>query len=272
MKKIDFMINIPSAKKKGCLMTPKEAREFAKKNNLIFFPEKKSRSPRNSDWFLNRLNSEIKTDDDIFKCILYALCYYGADTNGNRKGYANYEKIICNQSSINTELVKNVLIDWGMNSRGAKLATDTDLEQQIKNLYATFGNLCGNMQLLDFLVPKSPLMQNVCNIFNSLHLSQSKDQLVTVSKTLHFLCPQTFIPIDGKYVVGFFTNYHGNVINDQLNVFVNVHIALATLYNSHQNLFNTLASITGFPVTKLLDFMLIGYYMFREDYIQNFKL
>lgn len=251
----------------GCLITQIEARDFVDKKAWVCCCSEDDR--RKNKWtpvvLLDQLNCDFDNEEKILKSIFCALACFQVK-KGIRKWDPLYEKIIY-AKQFNNQLIDDIyklLKVWGMNRRGM-LVSQANFIKQINDLVNVYGNQCKQSKLLDFTNKNSWLMQNVNQIFTSLSLSNSKSnsQLVTTSKTLHLLFPNVFIIIDRTYTLQYF-NCGKEVtiptsILDQYNIFLNIHIALAQFYKAHQGLFDNLSHKTGYPVTKLLDYMIIGF-------------
>ena len=132
-------------------------------------------------------------------------------------------------------------------------------------------------RLVDFCDGKRTELEKILvKLFDCLDLTLSKNHFVTNTKTLRFLLPQLFIPMDRTYTVNYFTEYKGydipKVITTQVKWLVSMHKELAELYKIKIELYDKLSSEVNLPITKLLDNTLIGFAMYREVYIRFFHL
>jgi len=109
------------------------------------------------------------------------------------------------------ELVYTTLIAWNMNGRGAKLNDFNLFKETIRK------NKVKINTLKDYKIErlnekeKAEVLKISEELFNNLDLvgmswtgNKIKSKLVTFSKTLHFLIPNLFVPIDRKYTLDFF--------------------------------------------------------------------
>lgn len=107
------------------------------------------------------------------------------------------------------ELVYTTLIAWNMNSRGAQL---NDYKIIRKMLQKNESVLCKlryifieNLNREEF----SKVLNEIEELFSKWKISKTKTQLISFSKTLHFLLPNLVMPIDRKYTLKFFYNKTG---------------------------------------------------------------
>ena len=121
------------------------------------------------------------------------------------------------------ELVYTTLIAWNMNGRGAKL-NDFDLFKDTIRKNKTKIN-----SLMDYKIEKlnekekADVLKIAEELFNNLDLTgkswtgnKIKSKLVTFSKTLHFLIPDLFVPIDRRYTLDFF--YDNKMVPTSSNI------------------------------------------------------
>ena len=104
------------------------------------------------------------------------------------------------------ELIYTTLIAWNMNSRGAKLCgynkfrtmllKKKDLLQELRSKYI---EKLSNEEFVEVL-------EKIKKLYSSLKISDTKTQLISFSKTIHFLLPNLVMPIDRKYTLSFFYN------------------------------------------------------------------
>ena len=104
------------------------------------------------------------------------------------------------------ELIYTTLIAWNMNSRGAKLCgynkfrtmllKKKDLLQELRTKYI---EKLSNEEFVE-------VSEKIKKLYFSLKISDTKTQLISFSKTIHFLLPNLVMPIDRKYTLSFFYN------------------------------------------------------------------
>ncbi len=121
------------------------------------------------------------------------------------------------------ELVYTTLISWNMNGRGAKL-NDFDLfKETIRNNKSKINSLMNykieklnEKEKADVLRISEELFNNLELVGKSWTGNKIKSKLVTFSKTLHFLIPDLFVPIDRRYTLDFF--YDNKMVPTNSNV------------------------------------------------------
>lgn len=98
-----------------------------------------------------------------------------------------------------------VLISWGMNSRGAKLASFEDFLDSIKKNRKTIEAL-SNFRIEKVESFDSPtLLRLLKQLFDSLVIAElGKPKFVAFSKTMHFLFPNFIAPMDRQYTLKYF--------------------------------------------------------------------
>jgi len=104
------------------------------------------------------------------------------------------------------ELIYVTLSAWNMNSRGAQLEDFNiflkKLEQNKKTIIKLSNyhiNKITDKEADDVFVILSDLYKN-------MKLTKTKTNIVTFSKTLHFLLPNLIVPMDRKYTLSYFYN------------------------------------------------------------------
>ena len=158
--------------------------------------------------------------------------------------------------------IYDILVNWGLARLGKNACPKNSFQSSIKTV-STALNTLQKFSLTDFLnSSKLPIIQQSINdIFNNLKLANTKNISVYYSKALHLFLPNLIIPMDNKYTLKYM---HKSSFD--LNTLMEYHIQMANLYCSYLPLFSRLqVSITTpncsytYPITKLLDNMVIGY-------------
>jgi hypothetical protein len=109
--------------------------------------------------------------------------------------------------------VYEMLIAFKMNSRGAKLSTLPDFKRLIKKHANTIQSLA-KFKLEKVKATDDSFKEAIDSLFCNLSgLTQTKAPLVTFAKTMHFLLPDLFMPIDRRYTLRFF--YESNPLNQK---------------------------------------------------------
>ncbi|MGN0729660.1 hypothetical protein [Treponema sp.] len=118
------------------------------------------------------------------------------------------------------ELLYATLDAWGMNSRGAGLKEFKEFCTLVQNQKENLLKL-ESYDIRNFNECKSSLE----TVFVNMQLSKSNAQLVTISKTLHFLLPKLIVPVDRNYTLKFYrgqTNIPKKIEN-QFALFAEIH-------------------------------------------------
>jgi hypothetical protein len=111
------------------------------------------------------------------------------------------------------KLVYDMLIAFKMNSRGAKLAELSDFKKSIKK-HADIIQSLEKYKLEKVKATDDSFNEVIGSLFCNLSgLTQTASSLVTFSKTMHFILPDLFMPIDGRYTLRFF--YESKPINEK---------------------------------------------------------
>ena len=101
----------------------------------------------------------------------------------------------------NLELVYTTLLAWDMNSRGAKMKYFTDFKDNLLSNINLFSEIESH---LDRGIDIQFLSKKTKDLYLSLDLMSSNGRLVANSKTLHFLFPKFFMPIDRTNTLQYF--------------------------------------------------------------------
>lgn len=185
-----------------------------------------------------------------------------------------YQKIFEKQSKVNyqieklisdrefLELIYVTLVSWNMNMRGAKMV---DMDTFIESIQGRRKNISQlNDKELHLLSENEfeRVLKLAKPLFMGLKVMKSKSKIVGVSKTLHFLLPRLFPPMDRKYTMNFFYG-HNNYFNDGNRESDSFSILLREFYKIIKKLdlnskdVNNVLWNTSVP--KLVDNAIIGY-------------
>lgn len=160
------------------------------------------------------------------------------------------------------ELIYVTLVSWNMNMRGAKMVDFKIFASSIQKHKKELIDL-ENIRL-ELLTEKEAdeLLVSIKSLFVSLRVMKSKSKIVGVSKTLHFLLPKLFPPIDRKYTMSFFYN-HQNYFNDKNKDFESFSILMREFHQISQKmkLSQEDVDLCGWntSVPKLIDNAIIGF-------------
>lgn len=170
------------------------------------------------------------------------------------------------------ELVYATLDSWNMNHRGAALSCFHVFQKSILQNTVVRNEVDSlskyrleNLQSTDWLI------EPVRSLFKNLHLvAPGKPKFVTYAKTLHFLLPHLFAPMDRRYTLQYFYNYTSVPKSDELQVqmycdlleefrkFASRHKTKLTEFLDTKNMkWNQ-------SVPKIIDNMIIGYQIGNE--------
>ena len=116
------------------------------------------------------------------------------------------------------KLVYDMLVAFKMNSRRAKLSELADFKKSIKKHADTIQSLA-KFKLEKVKETDDSFKETIGFWFDNLCLTQTNARLVTFSKTMHFLLPDLFMPIDREYTLRFF---YGSTSGNEKRCFLQV--------------------------------------------------
>ncbi|MBI3194208.1 MAG: hypothetical protein HYZ34_07055 [Ignavibacteriae bacterium] len=161
-------------------------------------------------------------------------------------------------SDYHIKLIYTTLIAWNMNSRGAKLFGYKKFRNgilKIRNLFQDLRSLyIEKLSSQEF----EETFIKIKKIYSSLKISKTKTQLISFSKTLHFLLPNLIMPIDRKHTIKFFYNRRNINHNTQFNDFYAMHKILLCV-SLRYNLKDYLDQNWNRNIPKIFDNSIIGY-------------
>jgi len=154
--------------------------------------------------------------------------------------------------------VYDMLVAFKMNSRGARLSEPADFKRTLKK-HADMIQSFAKFKLEKIKESDSGLTDSICFLFDNLELVQTKSPLVTFSKTMHFLLPDLFMPIDRRYTLRFF--YESTPAN-QKACFLQVFEQYRQFAHQHSEALKALVnpkSRWNRSIPKVIDNVIIGY-------------
>ena len=175
-----------------------------------------------------------------------------------------YHRILCSsRNDISSddfiEPIYEMLIAFKMNSRGAKLSKLPDFKKLIKKHADTIGSLY-KVKLEKVKATDDALIDTIGSLFCNLDgLTQTNSTLVTFSKTMHFLLPDLFMPIDRRYTLRFF--YESPPIN-QKQCFLQVFEQFRQFAQEHHDILKAQVdsnSRWNRNIPKIIDNIIIAY-------------
>ena len=184
----------------------------------------------------------------------------------------NIEDILKSEGFL--DLLRNTLVEWDMNKRAAELQEIDIIKKNILSHESILKELYKYKlhEIFSLADEEGKIILNKLNfIFKHLNISKTKRQLVSISKTLHFLLPDLVLPMDGRYTMSFYrySNIPEN-LDGQFNIFKDVfiksHHITKKLILSTNDLDNVMWNTS---VPKLIDDAIIGFSKEFEEFVDN---
>lgn len=179
---------------------------------------------------------------------------------------ADIGKLLERKGFIN--LLRRTLVAWNMDQRGAKLATEAELEKSILQTKPSLLRLY-QYKLHELTEKTADQTRSTLElIFGGLKVMRSKRRIVGVSKTLHFLIPDLVMPIDSTYTMEAIYGYnkYSDNLKKEANDFINIFDKTVKIAKD-LNLIS--ADVTGdqwnTSVPKLIDNAIIGLFSFIKN-------
>lgn len=185
-----------------------------------------------------------------------------------------YRKIFEKQEAINYQVEKLIkdkeflelayvtLVSWNMNMRGARMTDFNGFADSIQGFSQNITKL-SKMELSSLSESEiEQILELTRPIFLGLKVMKSKSKIVGVSKTLHFLLPKLFPPMDRRYTMNFFYG-HFNYHNDVNKEYKSFSILFREFYRISQKLNLTPKDVDKLlwntTIPKLIDNAIIGF-------------
>ena len=156
------------------------------------------------------------------------------------------------------KLVYDMLIVFKMNSRGAKLLAFADFKKTIIKQADIIQSLA-KYKLEKVKATDDTFTAMIDSLFGNLRLMQTKSSLVTFSKTMHFLLPDLFMPVDRWYTLRFF--YESTPVNEKA-CFLQVFEQLRQFAHEHHETLKAQVDKTSRwnrNIPKVIDNIIIAY-------------
>ncbi len=93
------------------------------------------------------------------------------------------------------QAIRDTLISWGMNSRGAKIKDDVPFRTAIQGNIPAFQTVEAAAGAFTW-TNRGAVVQSISALYNSLALMQTNGRLVSNAKCLHFVFPDLCLPMD----------------------------------------------------------------------------
>jgi hypothetical protein len=160
-------------------------------------------------------------------------------------------------------LIYFTLDAWNMNQREAKLKNFKFFKKSVLNIKRELFDIQNKIFYSD-KIKKEELEK----LFNGIDICVQESKLVAHSKTLHFLLPNVFFPIDNRYTLKIFSDSKENFekyfyIHQEFNKIYN-DINIKKIINEIVNEFKS-----DLPITKIFDNAVIGYIIYKEHIERN---
>jgi len=139
-----------------------------------------------------------------------SLYFYERTNDEVKKNKNSLENLLSNDQFI--ELIYATLTSWGMDSRGAKMKAFDEFRKTILDNKQKFLEL-SKYRLEDISTKEMKDVENkLQNLFDNLHVMESKSELVANSKIMHFILPDLVMPMDRTNTLQFFYE-NSNIYN-----------------------------------------------------------
>jgi hypothetical protein len=164
------------------------------------------------------------------------------------------------------ELMYVTLCAWNMNSRAARLS---ELNMFFDSL-RKFGSTIKRLKQFDITTISKEnysqiLKKDIKDFFdNAILVADGKPKLITYSKTLHFLCPKLFAPIDRKYTLAYFGSTIPKDSYKSFALFCNIQEEFRA-FSQSTNLSKYLDDSWNQSSPKIIDNMIIGHTLLVES-------
>ena len=155
--------------------------------------------PEKKKEILETLKNKIHTIDENYRSGKPLTKY--KTVLENRKSEKDVRKYLLNENNVSD--IYKTLEAWDMNKRGAKLRKVSEIKQSFEENIDCFIELEKmGADILEINLEKiKPILEK---LYNKLHIMESKAKLVSFSKTLHFIFPNLFMPMDRKNTLNYF--------------------------------------------------------------------
>jgi len=276
-------VAIQEGRMQDALSSPKDIVEIVNRRGLdIIDPRNHHRTVKNvSKGIWNRdVMEDFVSAKMVEQCIFMCLKYYRTD-QWKQKDYDGHDYRALMQTPYVDRFaydgmtsIYTTLKQWNMNSRGARLKDESIFRANLLAARTLIDRL-GSYRFVDWSVEvkTKEISKIVQQIFATLELTENS-KFVTLSKTLHFLHPQLMIPMDRSYTANYFHDFRLPDVptdkNKQAEWNIAFHKELCKVYLLHKAMIDDISLETRYPVTKLMDNLLIGFFMYRDIYIRKF--
>jgi hypothetical protein len=95
------------------------------------------------------------------------------------------------------QAIRDTLISWGMNNRGAKIKDDVPFRTAIQGNIPAFQTVEAAATTFTW-TNRGAVLQSISALYSSLALMQTNGRLVSNAKCLHFVFPELCLPMDTR--------------------------------------------------------------------------
>lgn len=160
------------------------------------------------------------------------------------------------------ELVYVTLTAWGMRSRGASL-TEFEVFRDSIIMYEDGIKSLKGFRIESIKKDKVKYILEAQKIlYDDLELvPPDKPKLVAFSKTMHFLLPNLFVPMDRKYTLGYFLGYtsFSGTSDRVFDLYCSLYLEFLEFSNKHPELSGFIDDNWNQTIPKILDNIIIGF-------------
>ncbi len=208
------------------------------------------------------------SDPEIEKTIPASLDYVEKYYKVNEEAKYHYFRLMQFRKKVSdifsSEYLKEIyltLIDWGMNSRVAKLADENTFISSVQS-YSHLIEKLRDLRIESLSVSElEDSLSIIDKLFRCMELvAEGKPPLVTFSKTMHFLIPDLFTPMDRTYTMCFF--FGSTTLNNKMyrvDTFKSLFMEFYEYSHNNYSLNNYLGDGWNGSIPKIMDNIIIGY-------------
>lgn len=160
------------------------------------------------------------------------------------------------------ELLYVTLAAWGMRTRGAKLTEFNVFKNSILS-YEDGIRECEKLRIENLnLDDTAPILETLKIFYDDLLIvPEGKPKFVAFAKTMHFLLPGIFVPMDRTYTLGYFlgrTNLNGD-LESHFQLYSKIYLEFAAFAVKHKELSKFLDDNWNQNIPKIMDNIIIGH-------------
>ncbi len=166
------------------------------------------------------------------------------------------------------ELLYVTLAAWGMRARGAKL-TEFDIFKKSILSYENEIREWEKFRIETLKTDEMPHVLEASKIFyeNLSIVPDGKPKFVAFAKTMHFLLPDLFVPMDRTYTLGYFqgrTNINGD-LESHFQLYSQIYLEFVDFAIRHTELPKFLDDYWNQNIPKIMDNIIIGHVKLQRN-------